>query len=156
MTCPRCYAEFESGSGACPDCGVQLRHNVSGMLKTSAVMISARGGRGFYRSVQDVPEPLRRKLLEVTTSENSGTIVIADKAGKAQLTQVVARRETPPESPPVLTLPQPSEVEAGETKTDPLLAPRRALLGISWVVWVGIFLAFGSAGIVAAVFSLHR
>src|SRR6202034_4618564 len=75
------------------ECGVRLLHNISGVMKTSAVMISARGERGFYRSVQDVPEPLRTQLIETTTSSNSGIIVIADRAGKEQLTQVMARRE---------------------------------------------------------------
>jgi hypothetical protein len=77
----------------CPECGVRLLRNVSGVMKTSAVMIAAQGERGFYRSVQDVPEPLRTQLIETTTSPNSGIIVIADRAGKEQLTQVMARRE---------------------------------------------------------------
>ena len=162
MTCPRCYAEFESGAGACPDCGVQLRHNVSGMLKTSAVMIAAGGGQGFYRSVQDVPEPLRRQLLEVTSSENSGTIVIADKAGKAQLTQVVARRESMREQPAAAAIEAPAEPAQGvREKRLRRLAfagqsfARQSFLGISWVVWAGIFLACGSAGVVAAMFAIH-
>jgi hypothetical protein len=155
MTCPRCYAEFEVGADACPDCGVQLRHNVSGMLKTSAVMIAAGNGRGFYRSVQDVPEPLRRQLLEVTSSENSGTIVIADKAGKAQLTQVVARRESTREQPEVTTMTAAPEPPVGQTKVNGLWPAGQTFLGFSWVVWAGIFLACGSAGVVAAVFSIH-
>ena len=98
MTCPKCHSEIrrsevERLGGVCPDCGVRLVSNVSGVMKTSAVMIAARGESGFYRSVQDVPEPLRTQLIETTTSQNSGIIVIADKAGKEQLTQVMARRE---------------------------------------------------------------
>ena len=69
-------------------------NNISGVLKTTAVMISAGGEESFYQSVQDVPEPLRRQLIESTASENSGTIVIADRAGKEQLTQVLGRRES--------------------------------------------------------------
>jgi hypothetical protein len=157
MTCPRCYAEFEPGSGACPDCGVQLLHNVSGMMKTSAIMIAAEGERGFYRSVQDVPEALRRQLLKVTSSENSGTIVIADQAGKEQLTQVVARRESNRERMAAPNTPEQAE-------SAPSVPPGRfarlsrtgqSFLGLSWIVWAGIFLACGSAGIVAAVFTLH-
>src|SRR5260370_1122676 len=94
MTCPRCYAEFESEPGACPECGVRLMRSVSGVVKTSSVMIAAGDEQTFYSSVQDVPEPLRSRLIESTKSENSGTIVIADRAGKAQLTQVIARRES--------------------------------------------------------------
>src|ERR1700685_3989165 len=93
MTCPRCHSEFETSDSVCPECGVRLLRNISGVMKTSAVMIAAQGERGFYRSVRDVPEPLRTQLIETTTSPNSGIIVIADRAGKAQLTQVMARRE---------------------------------------------------------------
>ena len=102
MTCPKCHSELgqsafdntDDGSRdrVCPECGVRLLRNVSGVMKTSAVMIAARGESGFYRSVQDVPEPLRTQLIETTTSPNSGIIVIADRAGKEQLTQVMARR----------------------------------------------------------------
>ncbi len=67
MTCPKCHSEFDGRAGMCPECGVSLLRNVSGVMKTSAVMISAGGERGFYRSVQDVPEPLRKQLLETTT-----------------------------------------------------------------------------------------
>src|SRR6202163_1287175 len=94
MTCPKCHFEFDSAAALCPQCGIRLLRNVSGVMKTSAVMIAAGAERGFYRSVQDVPEPLRTQLLEITTSSNSGTIVIADRAGKEQLTQVLARRES--------------------------------------------------------------
>jgi hypothetical protein len=93
MTCPKCHSDFESMDAVCPECGVRLLRNVSGVMKTSAVMIAAQGERGFYRSVQDVPEPLRTQLIETTSSPNSGIIVIADRAGKEQLTQVMARRE---------------------------------------------------------------
>src|SRR4030081_3133673 len=104
MTCPKCHFEFENPGSACPQCGVRLLRNVSGVMKTSTVMIAVGAGHGFYRSVQDVPEPLRTQLLEITASPNSGTIVIADRAGKEQLTQVMARRELSRE-----TRPQPND-----------------------------------------------
>jgi hypothetical protein len=155
MTCPRCYAEFDRGPGACPDCGVQLLRNVSGMMKTSAVMISAAGEQGFYNSVQEVPEPLRQQLLRVTASENSGTIVIADRAGKEQLTQVVARRESTGGRPAAAAkVPIESAQYTGfSLRGNPF--PGHSFLGLSWIVWAGIFLACGSAGVVAAVFAIH-
>jgi hypothetical protein len=100
MTCPKCHFDFEHAAGACPRCGIRLLRNVSGVMKTSAVMIAAGTEQGFYRSVQEVPEPLRTQLLEITASQNSGTIVIADRAGKEQLTQVMARRESNREGKP--------------------------------------------------------
>jgi hypothetical protein len=146
MTCPRCFAVFETGSAACPDCGVQLLRNVSGMLKTSAVMISADGEQGFYRSVQDVPEPLREQLLRVTSSENSGTIVIADRAGKDQLTQIVARRES---------VQGRASTGAGVTLPPMSGSFGARLAGVSWVVWAGAALLLGSAAVVTAVFTIH-
>jgi hypothetical protein len=151
MTCPRCFAVFDVAPAqrpaSCPECGVQLLRNVSGMLKTSAVMISAAGENGFYRSVQDVPEPLRQQLLRVTASENSGTIVIADRAGKEQLTQVVTRRDSA------------HEISAAAPSAS--LNPgyhglmENSFLGLSWIVWAGIFLLLGSAAVVTAVFAIH-
>jgi hypothetical protein len=133
MTCPRCSAEFASGAHACPDCGLQLVHNVSGVMKTSAVMIAAGDEHGFYHSVQDVPEPLRTQLMEITHSSNAGTIVIADRAGKEQLTQVIARRES-----------------ARERTAPAVEAPSRA-----WCpgkVWAGVVLLLVACAIIAAVF----
>jgi hypothetical protein len=116
MMCPKCHAEFDNADGVCPECGIRFLRNVSGVMKTSAVMIAARGERGFYRSVQDVPEPLRTQLLETTASPNAGIIVIADRAGKEQLTQVMARREAvraaapPPLTPKKPAAPQPDRL----------------------------------------------
>jgi len=148
MTCPRCYAEFPEDRGACPECGVRLLRSVSGMLKTSAVMISAAGERGFYRSVQDVPEPLRQELLRVTAGDNSGTIVIADRAGKEQLTQIVARRGS-------------AQVPEGSSASEPAGKPAAgsyrdaSFLGLSWMIWAGAALVLGSAGVIAAVFTIR-
>ena len=63
------------------------------MVKTSTVLIATGNESNFYRSVQEVPELLRRQLIETTNSENSGMIVIADNAGKEQWTEIVAHRE---------------------------------------------------------------
>lgn len=147
MICPRCFADFEPRSasaeaGKCPECGVRFVHNISGVIKTSAVMIAAAGEKGFYRSVQDVPEPLRKQLLAITTSANSGTIVIADRAGKEQITQVIGRREA----------------VARATVAAPAGSKRKwrgRVLGISWIVWAGVFLLLSAAGIILAVFAIH-
>jgi hypothetical protein len=150
MTCPKCYAEFESGPGVCPECGVQLLRNVSGLVKTSAIMISAAGEKGFYRSVRDVPEGLRQQLLRVTAGENAGTIVIADQAGKEQLTQIVARRDAAAGRPA-------KAVSAAAPVAAGLWGPRGGLgkLLRSWVFWAGVALVAGSAGVVTAVFTLR-
>ena len=144
MTCPKCHSEFNGDAGMCPECGVSLLRNVSGVMKTSVVMISAGGERGFYRSVQDVPEPLRKQLLETTTSHNSGTIVIADRAGKEQITQVLARRDASPEPDPL-----PPTVEA-EVEAVPVPAHR-----VAWLAWAGMALVLVLAVIFALFFEFH-
>ena len=93
MICPHCEFEFDAPADRCPECGVRIVRKISGIVKTSTVMIAAGDENSFYRSIQDVPEPLRRQLIETTNSENSGMIVIADRAGKEQWTEIVAHRE---------------------------------------------------------------
>lgn len=144
MTCPRCHSEFDNTDSVCPECGVRLLRNVSGVMKTSAVMISARGERGFYRSVQDVPEPLRTQLIETTTSQNSGIIVIADRAGKEQLTQVMARREAGREGT------EPTEYRSREAAVED--SRLSAIARLPWLAWAGFVAVLVLAAILFAVF----
>lgn len=53
--------------------------------KTSTILISAGGLTKVYRSVQEVPPRLRRKLLESTSGVNSATVLIADEGGRKQI-----------------------------------------------------------------------
>ncbi len=133
MTCPRCYAEFTRRPGACPECGVKLLRSVSGVVKTSAVLISAGARPGFYRSVHDVPQPLRSRLMQATNGSNSGTIVIADRAGKQQITEIMSRRES----------------SCDDTTGQPDTPPR---LAFPWLLWASAFLILMAAAIIAAAF----
>jgi hypothetical protein len=142
MTCPKCHSELEDATSTCPDCGVRLMRNVSGVMKTSAVLIAAGSERGFYRSVQEVPEPLRAQLIETTSSQNSGIIVIADKAGKEQLTQVLARREAGAE-----------DVEAPPAEEPEPTPP--AAMRISWLAWAGFLLVLILSAVIFALFQMH-
>jgi hypothetical protein len=144
MTCPRCHSEFGNSDAVCPECGVRLLRNVSGVMKTSAVMISAQGERGFYRSVQDVPEPLRTQLIETTTSQNSGIIVIADRAGKEQLTQVMARREAGREAT------EATQDRAREAAVSESQLPSIARL--PWLAWAGFIAVLVMAAILFEIF----
>jgi hypothetical protein len=47
-----------------------------------------------YRSVEDVPLPLRQKLLKCTRGMNSATILIADKQGREELVRALQGRPT--------------------------------------------------------------
>jgi hypothetical protein len=146
MTCPRCHSEFDNTDRVCPECGVRVLRNVSGVMKTSAVMIAAQGERGFYRSVQDVPEPLRTQLIETTTSPNSGIIVIADRAGKEQLTQVMARRDAGREGM------QPAEYRAREEAVSD--SSVSAIARLPWLAWAGFVAVLVLAAILFAAFRI--
>jgi hypothetical protein len=152
MTCPRCHSDIETTRSVCPQCGISILHRVSGVMKTSAVMIAAGEESGFYRSVQDVPEPLRTQLLETTCSSNSGTIVIADRAGKEQLTQAMARREAAQLSG------SPGSSRAGSRTTPVGEVPVTLAVGPArpkWVAWAGLILVLVLAAVIAAIFYLH-
>jgi hypothetical protein len=147
MICPQCQFEFNEAATHCPECGVRVLRRVSGIVKTSAVMIAAGDEHSFYRSVQEVPEALRRTLIETTNSENSGMIVIADRAGREQWTEIVAQREAqqaqsaaPAISPPSLE-PPPSV---------------SGFAGLSWTGWAGILLFLAAAALIASVFRISH
>jgi hypothetical protein len=112
-------------------------------------MIAARGEHGFYHSVQDVPEPLRTQLIETTTSPNSGIIVIADRAGKEQLTQVMARREARSGG----TQQAATAEDTGDAPGDsPVL---RSIARLPWLAWAGFVAVLALAAIVFAAFQIH-
>ena len=168
MTCPKCYAEFESGARSCPECGLHLIHSVSGDVKTSSVMIAAGEEQSFYRSVQEVPEPLRSRLLESTQGANSGTIVIADRAGKEQITQVIARRANARERKAGRATNRKQRQDSGdgnepEENDSEEAAPERhwhwflegSVLGFRVAAWVGLVLLMAALALIALVFRIH-
>lgn len=54
--------------------------------KSSTIFIAAgQDETRVYRSMDDVPAGLRRKLQDFTSSGNSATILIADKRGREEL-----------------------------------------------------------------------
>lgn len=118
MTCPRCHEELGKAS-VCPECGMRFMRQVSGIIKTSAVLISTRDDEGFYSSLRDVPVLLRHRLEEATNGANSGTILIADKGGRERILARAAGLDREAEVTP----------EVVETSTPPV-----------WAVWVGVFL----------------
>jgi hypothetical protein len=59
------------------------------MLKTSTILISSDEAEAVYRSVREVPEPLRRKLLRSTSGLNARTILIADRRGQQEITRAL-------------------------------------------------------------------
>jgi hypothetical protein len=62
--------------------------------RTSTIFIATSDDTRVYRSVEDVPPPLRQKLLECTRGMNSATILIADKQGREELVRALQGRPT--------------------------------------------------------------
>jgi hypothetical protein len=60
--------------------------------RTSTIFIGTGEDTRVYRSVEDVPQPLRQKLLECTRGMNSATILIADKQGREELVRALQGR----------------------------------------------------------------
>jgi hypothetical protein len=100
MTCPRCQIDYNPDAwDSCPHCGDGASTVTSGVMKTSTILISAgaEDEAGIYRSVDEVPEPLRKMLVKSTSGLNSGTIFIADQRGKEEIAKAI--RNLPQQSP---------------------------------------------------------
>jgi len=89
MRCAACNRRFEDDLDNCPHCGEPARVKPVAMLKTSTILISSNDTAGVYRSVRDIPEPLRRKLLRSTSGLNARTILIADRRGQQQIARAI-------------------------------------------------------------------
>jgi hypothetical protein len=90
MTCRRCGKPFKPGEGqVCPHCGEANPPAKSGVLKSSTILISSGGTAAVYRSVKEVPPPLRRKLLKSTNGLNAATILIADRRGREEIARAI-------------------------------------------------------------------
>ena len=92
MRCSKCGGNLEANARNCPRCGeMVVAQRIAGMLKTSTILISADNTEGVYRSVEDVPEPLRKKLLRSTNSLNSRTMLIADRRGRQEIARALKK-----------------------------------------------------------------
>ena len=58
-------------------------------LKSSTIFISVGNRTEVYRSVNDVPPSLRKKLEQSTNGINSATILIADRKGKEEIVRAI-------------------------------------------------------------------
>jgi len=58
-------------------------------LKSSTIFISVGSKTEVYRSVAEVPPPLRKKLEQSTNGINSATILIADRKGKEEIVRAI-------------------------------------------------------------------
>jgi hypothetical protein len=82
--------KFDAAEGVtCPYCGAAHSAAKSGVMKTSTILISAGETDAVYRSVKEVPAPLRRKLLKSTNGLNAATILIADRRGREEIARAI-------------------------------------------------------------------
>lgn len=58
-------------------------------LKSSTIFISVGDKTRVYRSVDDVPQPLRKKLEQSTNGIHSATILIADRRGREEILKAI-------------------------------------------------------------------
>ncbi len=91
IRCAACGRNLKSDERKCPQCGERVAEKFVGVVKTSTILISANDIEGVYRSVQDVPEPLRKKLLRTTNGMNSRTILIADRRGRQEIAKALKK-----------------------------------------------------------------
>ncbi len=100
MTCRRCRKKFDAVDGpSCPFCGEAQAASKSGVMKSSTILISAGETDAVYRSVKEVPAPLRRKLLKSTNGLNSATILIADRKGREEIARAIQKPAIKPTAP---------------------------------------------------------
>jgi len=74
-------------------------------LKSSTIFISVGNKTEVYRSVEDVPPALRKKLDQSTNGINSATILIADRKGKEETRTIKLGRLEDGEKQAALTNP---------------------------------------------------
>lgn len=91
MLCHKCGRALATDSSACRYCGEALPPGDAGVLKTSTILISADRTEAVFRSIQEVPENLRKKLLDSTNSLNAATILIADRRGKQEISRAIRK-----------------------------------------------------------------
>lgn len=61
-------------------------------VRTSTILISVGDRTEVYRSLEQVPKTLRRRIEESTAGQNSGTILIADRRGRQEILNALNSR----------------------------------------------------------------
>lgn len=90
MTCPRCGRTLALAEACCLRCGAQ-RPDVRGVFRTSAVLVSTRRSHAVYASVDEMPVPLRTRLIQSTSGSDAGTILIADRRGRREIERLAGK-----------------------------------------------------------------
>jgi len=94
MTCHRCRKNIDPEIARCPYCG-EPNGEAWELYQTSSVLIASGSTRTIYRSVEEVPQGLRSRLLKSTNSSNSATILIADRRGRQEIARAMRNLPAP-------------------------------------------------------------
>jgi hypothetical protein len=106
-------------------------------VKTSTIFISVGSKTQVFRSVEDVPPRLRKRLEQSTNGINSATILIADRRGREEIVRAIRGLPSNVRSRLSSTL-------RNEAKSKP---ERPASIRGFWRNWAEIFLP-GTMGLV--------
>ncbi len=101
--------------------------------RSSTIFIAMGEKTRVYRSVEDVPFPLRQKLVESTRGMNSATILIADKRGRAELVRALQGRSSEIQCRLV-------EVLRSRQRDETPTVQKRWLELSSWRMWLEVLL----------------
>ena len=58
-------------------------------IRSSTIFIAVGDETRVYRSVDEIPAPLRQKLEQTTNGLNSATILIADRRGREEIVRAI-------------------------------------------------------------------
>jgi hypothetical protein len=92
MNCARCGGSLTTLAAArhrCPHCGAGLNRPSTGLVKTSSIRVAAGERDQLYRSIEELPPELRRKLRQAISGPQAETIIIADQRGRDEIFPVI-------------------------------------------------------------------
>ena len=121
-------------------------------VKTSTIFIAKGGRTRVYRSVEEVPPPLRKELEASTNSLNSATILIADRRGRAEIIRALNGLPSTLRSRLATSLAPAKSAPAAE-KFEPAPAPPSGILPFLRRNWLEISLPVAVGLIVWAAFN---
>ncbi len=100
-----------------------------GSVRTSSILIALEGETRAYRTLDELPEELRLKLLESTSGPDAATILITDRAGSREVLRALQGKPSRLDSLRMLSL-------AGAARTPE--KPKR--YAVSWRIWAEVLL----------------
>lgn len=111
-------------------------------LKSSTIFISVGNKTEVYRSVDDVPPTLRKRLEQSTNGINSATILIADRKGKEEIVRAIRGLPSSLRSRLTTSLRKEARQESFEAGRWTLLAQDWAEIMLPAVIGLAVWLFF--------------